>query len=310
MNRDENAQLLAEQSTLRQLLDETPQEDVLERQSLEARLRSVEQRLAALEADTRLPARVKLTFRGKPVVDSHGIFAEFATAATKAFTDTVVMLAAGMSGPLAGVGRIPNREHNQLLITSTAVGSFGFELEEYREQTPLLEEESVVALALAQTQALLAGTAGSDDELTEVVAGADPRVINAARSFLETMASNEAVCTLDYGGHRFAFHDVAEVKRGVERLSQENVHEETQRLTGEFQGVLPKRRTFEFKLADEDRVIIGKVGAGIENPDVLNRHLHQTTTIELVATRLGRGRPKYVLKTEPQWDQQTGGLLE
>ncbi len=29
------------------------------------------------------------------------------------------------------MGPIPNRDQNQLLITNTAVGSFGFELEEY-----------------------------------------------------------------------------------------------------------------------------------------------------------------------------------
>ncbi len=309
MNRDQRAQLLAERSTLREMLDKTPQEDVLERGSLEARLRGVEGRLETMSAEQRPPARAKLTFRGRPVVGGYGIFAEFGATAMKAFVDAVAMLAADMAGPLAGVGRIPNRERNQLLITNTVVGSFGFELEEYREQTLLLNDDAV-AQALAQTQALLAGTAGSDDELTEAAAGADPRVINAVRGFLEIMANNEAVCALDYCGHRFAFRDVAEVRRGVERLAQENVHEDVQHLTGEFQGVLPKRRVFEFKLIGEDRVIVGKVGSEIPDPDVLNRRLHQSTTIALVATRLGGGRPKYVLKTEPRWDPVAGELAK
>lgn len=305
MNVDEKTQLLAEKSTLLEMLAETPEEDVLDHMSLESRLRTVEKQLAAI-TEAQPPARASLTFRGKPVVGGHGIFAEFGALATKAFVDTVVMLAAGMAGPLAGVGRIPNREQNQLLITSTATGSFGFELEEYREQSSLLDDESAVARALAQTQALLAGTAGTDDELTEAVAGTDRRVINAVRSFLDIMANNEAVCAVDYSGHRFSFRDVAEVRRGMERLAQENVHEDEQQLTGEFQGVLPKRRTFEFKLAGEDRVIVGKVGPAISDPDLLNQHLHQATTISLVATRLGNGRPSYVLNNEPRWGEAAG----
>jgi hypothetical protein len=306
MNQEERCHLLAEQATLRQLVDETPEDNVLDRRSLEARLDEVDSCLQVEEPDAREPARARITFRGKPVVGSHGVFAKFGLKATQAFADAVTMLAAGMSMPLAGVGPIPGRDQNELLITRTAAGSFGFELEEYREQPLLLDDDSAIALALEQTQELLEGTIGTDDELTEAVAGIDPRAMTALRDFLETVAKGEAVCTVQYRRRRVSFRDVQQVKRGAERLVQENVHEEEQTFEGEFQGVLPKRRAFEFRRTDEDVVITGRIGPDIENPDKLNRHLHEKTRITLIATRLGRGRPKYVLKAEPKWDQESG----
>jgi hypothetical protein len=301
MNRDEQRQLLAERTSLRKMIGDIPAQDVLDRSSVEARLHVVDQRLEAVEADTRIPARARLTFRGRPVIGSHGIFAEFGMSATKAFTDAVAMIAAGLDRPLAVMGRIPNRDQNQLLITSTAIGSFGFELEEHRDQAMLLDDESVVSQALMRTQALLEGTAASDDELTDVVAGIEPRIINSIRGFLETLASNEAVCAVEFGDKKFAFQDVAQVRRGIDRLARENLHEEPTIFTGAFQGVLPKRRTFEFTIENGSTVITGKIGTGINDPDFLNRHLHQHTTITLMATRVGNGNPRYVLNRLPEF---------
>jgi hypothetical protein len=42
---------------------------------------------------------------------------------------------ASLAAPLAAMGRIPNRDQHQLLITSTALGSFGFELDERQHST-------------------------------------------------------------------------------------------------------------------------------------------------------------------------------
>ena len=94
----------------------------------------------------------------------------------------------------------------------------------------------------------------------------------------------------------------------MDRLAQEKVHEETKAFTGEFQGVLPRRRTFEFKISGEDAVITGRIGSGIANPDVLNQHLHRVTQITVVATCLGNGRPRYVLNQAPNWssDEDAG----
>jgi hypothetical protein len=79
------------------------------------------------------------------------------------------------------------------------------------------------------------------------------------------------------------------------------LHEAEQNLTGEFQGILPKRRTFEFKISGEETVISGKIGPSIADPDDLNRHLHSPTRITVAATTVGNGRPRYVLNQQPTW---------
>jgi len=301
MTREERNILNGERYTLRSMIASIPKEDVLDRASLEYRLREVEERLATISQHTRLPLSAKLTFRGRPVIGSQGVFAEFGMTATKAFTEAVITMAASLSsGPLAAMGPIPNRDQNQLLITGTAIGSFGFELQENAD-TLLFGEETTVGQALSLTQKLLESTTGTDDEMTDATAGVDPRVIKATREFLETLANNDAVCGLTVGTRAFRFAGVGQVRTAIERLAQDNLHEEEETFTGMFQGVLPKRRTFEFLVSNEGAVILGKVGSAVADPGALNQHLSQPVTIRLTATRVGSGRPKYVLNALPPW---------
>jgi hypothetical protein len=302
MNRVEQHSLFSERAALERMIADTPAEDVIDLRSLKVRLEIINRALAQHPVETRAPVKARLTFRGRPVVGSHGIFAEFGMTATKGFTDAIALLAASLETDLAPTGPIPNRTQNQLLITSTALGSFGFELEEHREQELPLEEDSPVAQALKQAQALLRGAAaGSDDELTDVASGQDPRAIAAMRGFLKLLIDNEAVCAVSVGDQAFGFSDVGEVQRSLARLGQDNLHEEPQSFSGLFQGALPKRRTFEFRLAGTTEVITGKIGSGITDPGVINRHLDQPTDIQLIETRVGQGRPRYVLNQLPDW---------
>lgn len=305
MNRQDTIHLQSERSFLRQQLASLPATAQLTRLSTESRLRGVDKQLAETKVSAREPARARLTFRGRPVVASHGIFAEFGTKATNAFTDVVAKVAAALSGPLASMGRIPNRDQSQMLITSTAVGSFGFELEEHCPSELPLGEESSTEKALELASKLLQSTLGSDDELADSAAGTDPRAVEAVRSFLEILASSDAVCVLECGQQVFRFRDVGQVRQSLERLGQQNLHEAQQALEGEFQGVLPKSRTFEFKLAESGEVVSGKVGPAITDADAINNHLHQRTKISVMTTRVGNGRPRYVLIEEPSWPAGT-----
>lgn len=306
MNLHEYRRLLAEKANLKRLLAEIPAEDVLDRAGLEARLDHVEQQLAKVTPPNREPARARLTFRGRPVVGQHGVFADFGAKATSAFADAVTKIAAGLSGRLPASGPVPNRTEGQLLITGTALGSFGFELEEAPLNDRLdFGDETLAAQALELTQNLLRSTQGTDDELTDSAAATEPRAVAAVRSFLDVLAANDAVCALQFNDKVFRFNDVGEVRRGVQRLSDDNLHEDETRLTGEFQGCLPKARTFEFKLAGSPDVIRGKLGADIDSPDEINTHLHQVTTIDVLATRVGSGKPRYVLLRLPTWGTAT-----
>jgi hypothetical protein len=301
MNQQDRMHLLAERKFLRERLAELPDSARIMRISTESRLRAIEERLVEEPVDEQEPARVRLTFNGRPVIGSHGIFAEFGMKAVNSFTEAVAAVAASLSAPLAAMGPIPNREQHQLLITSTALGSFGFELEEYRVGQLQLEEVSPVAQALERTQNLLQGTVGTDDQLADSAADTDPRALDKVRVFLQTLVDYEAICTMQYRDRGFRFTDVGQVRNSLARLGQDNLREDEQYLNGEFQGVLPKGRTFEFKLVGEDEVVRGKVGPAIQDADELNTRLRQSARIKVMVTQVGNGRPRYVLIESPQW---------
>ena len=303
MNNEDRQHLLAERTFLQRLLAKTPATARLTRMSDEARLRKVEAQLAALPSDERTPARARLTFDGVPVIRSHGIFADFGMKAVSSFTEAVASVAASLSAPLAAMGPIPNLDQNQLLITSTAVGSFGFELEEYRAEQLALEEASPVATALERTQALLQSTLGNDDDLADIASETDPRALDKVRTFLKVLADNSAVCALQYGGSGVRFTDVGQVSRSLARLAADNLHESEEQLRGEFVGVLPNSRSFEFRLASDGQIIRGKVSPRVQNVDTINDHLHSAVQIYVTRTQVGNGRPRYLLTQMPQWAQ-------
>ena len=296
------AQLLAEQTALKRMIESTPIEDVLDRGSLTARLEEVEHQISEAKLTEREPARARITFNGRPVVGSHGIFADFGTKIIGAFNEAVTSVAASLSGGLAATGPIPNREQNQLLITNTALGSFGFDLEEYRSEQSLMDEKSTLDLAIECTQHLLQGSIEADDELlADTASELDQRALDKVRAFISTLAENEAICTLQYRSQVFRFHDVGQVRRSLERIGRDNLHEDEQLLIGEFQGFLPRWRTFQFKISETDQVIVGKVSPMIENVDLINKHLHLQVEIRTMVTRVGDGRPRYLLLGLPQW---------
>ena len=301
MNTQDRQHLLAEQKFLRGQLVAMPDAAMLTRMSTQSRLHSVDTQLAQTPVDERGPARARLTFNGAPVIGSRGIFADFGMRAVSSFTDAVASMAASLSAPLAAMGPIPNRDQNQLLITNTAVGSFGFELEELRGQQLMIADESPVSIALERTRALLQSTLGNDEDLADIASETDPRALEKIRGFLKVLAESEAVCAVQYGGHSVRFSDVGQIRNSLVRLGADNLREADARLHGEFVGVLPNGRTFEFKLSGDEQIIRGKVSPLIQNVDEINLHLHQTVQIDVTTTQVGNGRPRYLLKHLPQW---------
>lgn len=304
----EHQQLLAERSFLNRDLSETPAAAMLTRRSLEARLRHVEAAIATMDLAGPAPARARLTFNGLPVVGSHGIFAEFGMKAMSSFTEAVAAMAASLSAPLALMGPIPNRDQNQLLITNTALGSFGFELEEYRPQQPAVAVDSPVAIALERTRSLLQSTQGNDEELADVASETDQRALEKVRAFLRVLSENDAVCALQYGDAVVRFQDVGQIRQSLARLEADNLHERQEVLPGFFEGSLPNARTFEFKLASDGQVIRGKIAPAVQNVEEINKHLQLRVQIPVTITQVGKGRPRYVLTQLPQWPAaQVGG---
>lgn len=298
--------LLAEHRFLEERLAKLPSGASLTRRSAEARLRQVDELLALWPASAPR-ASVRLTFRGQPVLGSEGILADFGMKAVNAFSEAVAAVAASLSAPLAAMGPIPNRDANQLLITGTAVGSFGFELQELPVNQADLVEPSAVGRALAHTQNLLLGTTASDDELlADTAAELDQRAIDKVRSFVAVLRDNDATCALQFGERTFRFNELAQVQASFDRLSRDNLQEESIVVSGQFEGILPRRRSFEFRRSDSGEVLTGKLAAGIQRPDIVNEHLYEQVSIQLVRTVVGRGRPRFVLSALPsEWTDGT-----
>jgi hypothetical protein len=291
--------LHAQQRFLRERLQSIPATAQLTRNSIADRLEALDEELALLPEDARPLARARLTFDGRPVIGTQGVFADFGAKAIGRFSDAIATVAASLTAPLAAMGPIPGREQNQVLITNVALGSFGFELEEHNQGQIDLDNKTPVALALERTQRLLEGSAVADDEaLADAAADLDPRALDKVRSFVETLADNDAVCSLYVGDHAFRFTDPGQVRRSLERLSADNLHEHQEVREVVLEGVLPTRRTFEFRLGNE--VLAGKIGLGIVDPHSMNRLLDRPLRMQLLVTQVGSGRPRYTLVEEPE----------
>jgi hypothetical protein len=265
----------------------------LTRRSLESRLKTVEAAISRLPRLARDPARVSVTFRGKPVLGAHGVVAQFGTDAARAFTDAVAAVSAALQFPLRASGPIPER--NRLLITGTALGSFGFEFEEI-VAGDAQDGASIVATALEKTQTLIATSAeGSDDELAETVGNLDPRALSKVRDFLKVLAENDATCAIQRDGVRFSFPDGLAVEKSLERLNADNVREVSLDLNGIFIGVMPVHRTFEFREDGQEHIIYGKISPLIDEPGLLTGHWGNRFRIQVVKTQVGNGNPTYTL---------------
>lgn len=282
---------------LEKLLAAIPEGNVIERMSLESRLESAKAALAGLPQQ--FAPKARLTFRGKPVFGSHGIAADFGSKAAGAFSDAFAAVAAGLSEGLRYMGPIPNRDKNQLLITGTAIGSFGFEFELPAAEPSLFPEAEKAQEAMTKIEALFRLAAeGSDDEVAEVIEEVHPRAVKKVHDFLELLVQQHAWCGLEFADRFFIYTDYAQIKASCERLKDENIQEREETYQGKFQGILPTGRTFEFQPSDREGVIRGKVDLAIADPDVLNREwLHKPVTVKLNVMQVGQGRPRFTLMT-------------
>ncbi len=304
MNHDDYLFTASEINELEAILSEIPKSRVIDRKSFEARLKNAQEALAKIDP-TLLPKKARLTFRGTPVFGSHGIAAEFATKASSAFTEAFTAIVAGISDNLRYMGPIPDKQKNQLIITGTAIGSFGFEFE--LPPPPVSKEpgQSEINLGVLQNTEVAmqkletlfrVASEGNDDDLSELVDELHPRAVKKVADFLGYVSEQNAWCSLEFNQSTFRFSDSDQVRSSAERLNGDNIKETTEEFTGQVVGALPVGRTFEFKLTDQKGVLRGKVGPEIEDPDVLNQsYLYKPAIITLNVVQVGQGRPRYTL---------------
>lgn len=284
---------------LKNLLDQIPEENVIDRLGLTNRLEEAEKRLGSANP-YHINKTAKLTFRGTPVIGSEAISANFAAKATKLFSDAVAAVSAGMSGALNFKGPIPDCNANQLMITGTAIGSFGFEFElPSADSYDLCPEQSIVEKAVNEIRELFEVSAiGSDDKLNDLIEEVHPRAISKIHNFLSFLLEQNAKCGLEFDNKFFRFSDDNQLQKSISRLDDDNIHEEKVIYKGFFQGALPSARNFEFKTDIESEVIKGKISKDIENPEKLNSDWYKKTVqVKFTVIRVGNSRPKYILES-------------
>lgn len=288
--------IVSEIKELESILASMPEEDVIERRTFEARLHKVSKEFESTIATVE-PERTRLTFRGAPVFGSSAVAAEFGAKAAGLFADAFSTIAAGHISRINLAGPIPNKIKSQLMITGVATGSFGFEFELPRLDPTLFSETGGSVESLEALISLFERTVqGTDDEVAEVVHSVPPRALKKIVEFLGLLSKRGAWCGLEFKGRFFRYNDLEEIKIAKERLSDSNVRHETKVFIGNFEGSLPKTRTFQFKPFDYDEPIIGRFDPSVEKNQINEKWLGRTVNVQFDVLQVGEGRPRYTLQ--------------
>lgn len=289
--------LRAEISQVQALLDETPLENVIDRFTIKQRLEELQSELNVRSDDRQEPERLFLTFRGYPVIGRRAISADFAGKATTTFQDAFSAILAAINARLRYSGPIPDKGQFPLMITGTASGSFGFEMELPQDAPDLFGEPICSSDAVKKFKDLLRVSAlGSDDDISDIVEEIHPRAVRKVADFLSVLSKHSAWCGVEFRNDFFRYDDLDSLKLSEARLRKENIVERTETYHGEFQGFLPVGRNFEFKVFDDGFVLKGRLGDSIEDILALNRDwLHKPINVRFNVVQVGQGRPRFTL---------------
>ncbi|MFT8325497.1 hypothetical protein [Gluconobacter oxydans] len=293
------ALLLSEINEVERILSQTPIENVIDIYGLQNRLDELKAHLAILPDRIAEAEKLSLTFRGEPVRGSNAISADFAGKASAAFVDAFTSILAGLKGSLQFSGPIPDKVNMPLMITGTATGSFGFEMELPGEQEDIFDRTASSGGAMEMFKSLLRLSAeGSDDEITDIVEEIHPRAVRKVADFLSTVSRGGAWCGLEFRNNYFKFDSLEQIRLSEERLKQENIIERKEVFFGEFLGFLPKSRNFEFLVADSSETIRGRFGIDVENSQNLNSEfLSRRVRVQFDVIQVGQGKPRYTLSS-------------
>jgi hypothetical protein len=290
--------LQSELAALEKMISQIPEANVLDKLSLEDRKKDTEDAISALTRPYYEPARGQLIFRGKPIVKSQGVYADFAANALDKYAHMITILGSNQTTELGSYGPIPNKDEFKIMITGTVLGSFGFEIEEAPRQVVISSELSPIKAAMEKANLIMElSAASSDEDIAEAIADTSTRAIEAIRAFLEVMENYEAIFSIELEDNKsIKFNDIEDIKRTRERLKPENIIEDDVDLFGEFEGFLPMSRKFEFLRSEPRETILGKIGPEIEDPTSIFHFIGKPMKIRVHTKQVGTSRPRYALK--------------
>lgn len=270
-------------------------------------LRQVETEPKAYEGRSLEPAKARLTFGGKLVNGARSMSAQFFGDALSNFAKAVQYVGANQDiGQLPAKGQIPHKEDYDIAITGIARGSFGFQIEDASDGLPPQGQDTPVGGALKKITTILEASMdeafyNADAWLAEETRNSDARALRAIEKFLRHIAANEATFALEFRRDEIRFTDVTQVRHSADRLSQ-NVREDDVILIGHFMGYLPNSKRVEFRVLDTDvdfldkPVITCDVDARLIDADSINSNLNTRVRVDALSHRVGKGRPRFVIK--------------
>lgn len=297
MNRNEYFSLMSEKNTLINLILKTPDDFQykLEKMSLNSRLEEVENKLKRVNKDfLHSPSKLKITFRGAPVLGTTGISSYFGTTAIKALTDAINCILKSLNSG--------KNENANLMITDIAKGSFGFVLEDIGNQSFSLlpEDDKTTNIAINKFQEILSFASEPDsNELIENIIELDLNSINKIKDFVEILDKNKAVCAINFNEHSFSFKNNNQVKTALSHLDIAKKSDIDEILNVMFLGVLPNKRKCEFRLVGDDNVYVASIDKKIKDPELINRHLNSYVDVSFRTSQIEDKPKKYLLVDLP-----------
>lgn len=288
----------AEISQLQDILASISEDAVIERMGYEHRLNELTQKLEKI-APSVAAKTFNLTFKGAPVDGSNGIAASFASKATDLFSDAYDMVVAALNGNLGDAfsGPVVDKNKYGLFIKNIALGSFGFQFQLPVEDPDLLGDTPVTEKAIHKIENIFRVAAEEDDEnIADAIEEIPPRAIKKVYSFLEQLEKNKAWCGLSFGKHRFQFKSLEQLSQAALHLKADNITEEEKSFSGVLIGVLPASKQFEFKIAESEQIIKGKISPEFKEANLLTEEwLSKDSTISCKLVIVGEGKPRYAL---------------
>ena len=300
MNYNEYAYGMSEITQLEDLISRLPPDMEVERMGLEYRLARARERMKDIPIPDK-PLKAYVTFQGDPVIRDIGIDSTFGADAMRLITDAASIGAASFAGDLKSTGAIPRKEAGNSVITAVATGSFGFEIElpTAGQESQAVEEESIPLLERAMESLqdlLIAAEEGNDTKLSELADEMHPRTVRKVGEFLKLLERGKARFALEFKDREFRVSTQGQLNNMAQTLADNNIHEESGRVTGTVIGIIPSTRRFQLNRQEDGEEIEGRIARTIPDPyDLAQRCTNNLVTAEISSVRIGRGRPRYTL---------------
>lgn len=241
------------------LADRTQENDPIGYMQFTSRRAKLQQKIAMVDARFGIHAELGIFFGGGPVQGSRGINADFAG---KALEDVQTLISKRFSGrevgPLKDRGRVPFKDHSQMLVTDVMRGSFGFVLEEAGDNqemvaTPLRDVVEEVSDILSRI--------GAPDEAVfdEAAAQLDERILVTLKQFFQRLDESGATLRVVQGTRDFML-DRDAVSLARNRIKEMDIIEHGDEYTGTL-FLLPESKRFDLlaTVNGEQAVLKGSV---------------------------------------------------